>query len=105
VVQITNDAWFGKINGPYQHLDQARLRAVEQGLPVVRVANTGVSAVIDARGRVTASLGLGVEGHLDARLPPALPPTPYARSGDWPIFALILLLAFTFATPFRRKPD
>ncbi len=88
----TNDAWFGRRSGPFQHLGLARLRAVEFGLPAVRAANTGVSAVIDARGGVVAALPLGAAGHLDAALPAALPPTPYARAGEWP-FVLLLGLA------------
>ena len=90
IVQITNDAWFGTLSGPYQHAAQARLRAIEQGLPLIRVANTGVSEVIDARGQVVAALPFGTEGHLDAALPGALPATPYASWGDWPILALLL---------------
>ncbi|MDG3041723.1 apolipoprotein N-acyltransferase [Roseicyclus marinus] len=90
IVHLTNDAWFGSFSGPYQHLALARLRAVEQGLPVLRAANTGVSAVIDARGRVVASLPLNEAGFLDAALPPALPPTPYARGGDLPVILLVL---------------
>ncbi len=90
LLQITNDAWFGQISGPYQHLAQARLRAIEQGLPMVRVANTGVSAVIDARGRILASLPLGQSGFLDATLPPSLPATLYSRIGDLPITLLLL---------------
>lgn len=101
ILQITNDAWFGTLSGPYQHLAQARLRAVEQGLPFVRVANTGVSAVIDARGRVLAFLPLGQAGHLDAALPAALPPTVYARTGDLPVF---LLLAGALAGLLVRRP-
>ncbi len=98
MLQITNDAWFGEISGPYQHLAQARLRAVEQGVPMVRVANTGVSAVIDARGKIEAFLPLGRAGHVDVGLPPPLPPTLYSLTGDW--FAtciLVLLLAGLFA--------
>jgi apolipoprotein N-acyltransferase len=90
MLQVTNDAWFGTLSGPFQHLAQARLRAIEQGLPLIRVANTGVSAVIDAKGRPRASLPLGTGGTLDHALPAALPPTPFARWGDWP---LLLLLA------------
>lgn len=89
---ITNDAWFGKAAGPHQHLAQARLRAIEQGLPMVRVANTGITAMIDAKGRVTASLPLGVDGAIDARLPLALVETQYAKWGDHPLIALLLLL-------------
>ncbi|MBP7002515.1 MAG: apolipoprotein N-acyltransferase [Amaricoccus sp.] len=84
VAQITNDAWFGALAGPYQHFAQARARAIEQGLPLARAANTGVSAMIDSRGRVVAMLPLGVEGHIDAVLPPAWPETIYARRGDVP---------------------
>lgn len=86
---VTNDGWFGTFSGPYQHFAQARARSVELGLPMVRVANTGVSAMIDARGRVVDSLPLGVAGRLDAALPPALPPTLYARTGDLPVLALL----------------
>ena len=97
ILQITNDAWFGAFSGPYQHLVQARFRAIEFGLPLVRAANTGVSAVIDARGGVLASLPLNTDGHLDADLPGARPPTVYARLGDLPlglaIFAALGLLA------------
>ena len=89
---ITNDAWFGKISGPYQHLAQARLRSAELGLPMVRVANTGVSAMIDATGRVTAQIPLGEAGWRDAPLPPPLPETVYARMGDMPMLALYAVL-------------
>ncbi len=84
IVNLTNDGWFGITTGPYQHLQQARLRAIEQGLPLVRAANTGISAVIDPSGRIVARLGLGIEGVLDSSLPAAIPPTIYARIGDIP---------------------
>jgi len=89
---ITNDAWFGKISGPYQHLAQARLRSAEMGLPMIRVANTGVSAMIDATGRVTARIPMGEAGWRDAPLPPPLPPTLYARLGDAPMILVFLTL-------------
>lgn len=93
---ITNDAWFGGFSGPYQHFDQARMRAIEQGLPVVRAANTGVSGIIDGHGRVTARLDLGERGVVDAPLPQALQPTLYARLGDLPaLVAAGLLLVGT----------
>ena len=95
IINVTNDGWFGRSSGPYQHLAQARLRTIEQGLPMVRAANTGVSAIIDAYGRIDASLDLGNEGVLDGRLPRALPPTVYARLGDWMFAGLILLLCMT----------
>src|SRR6202030_774356 len=84
IVNLTNDGWFGISTGPYQHLQQSRLRAIEQGLPVVRAANTGISAVIDPLGRIIARLDLGIEGVLDSSLPTAIPPTFYARTGDIP---------------------
>lgn len=90
LLQITNDAWFGTFSGPYQHLDQARFRAIEQGLPLVRVANTGVSAVIDANGRIVEALGLGVAGFLDVAVPEGRSATLYARTGD--IVAAVVLL-------------
>jgi apolipoprotein N-acyltransferase len=79
LLNVTNDAWFGTSAGPYQHFHEALTRAVEQGLPVVRAANTGISAIIDPYGRVVAQLGLNVKGILDGELPQALPPTPFAR--------------------------
>ena len=89
---ITNDAWFGDWAGPRQHLSLARLRAIEQGLPMVRSANTGISSIIDGKGRILASLPLNEAGSIDAPLPSALPPTPYARLGDWPVLVLLGLL-------------
>ncbi|MDP3076442.1 apolipoprotein N-acyltransferase [Bradyrhizobium sp.] len=89
MINLTNDGWFGNSTGPYQHLQQARVRAIEQGLPMVRAANTGVSAVIDPVGRIIARLGLGVEGVLDANLPSAIAPTVYARLGDIPAAVMV----------------
>jgi apolipoprotein N-acyltransferase len=91
LLNLTNDGWFGISSGPYQHFTQARLRAVEQGLPLVRAANTGISAVVDPVGRVIRSLPLGSEGILDAPLPQALAPTVYARYGDAPAGALVAI--------------
>jgi apolipoprotein N-acyltransferase len=90
ILQITNDAWFGTLTGPWQHMAQARLRAIEQGLPLVRVANTGITAVVDAKGRVTQELDFGVAAYLDVpAIPGALPPTPYARWGEVPLLLLL----------------
>ena len=99
---VTNDAWFGSFAGPQQHLAIGRVRAVEQGLPLVRSANTGISAVIDGKGRVLAALPLNEAGALDAALPPALPPTFYARAGDWPVFGLLALLGLGALRQRRR---
>jgi apolipoprotein N-acyltransferase len=100
ILQITNDAWFGTLTGPWQHMAQARLRAIEQGLPLVRVANTGITAVIDARGRVVQALDFGVAAYLDVPgVPGALPPTPYARWGEMPVLLLLAGLGMgLFAT-------
>jgi apolipoprotein N-acyltransferase len=100
IVNLTNDGWFGISTGPYQHLQQARLRAIEEGLPLVRAANTGISAVIDPVGRIVARLGLGVEGVLDSGLPSAIAPTIYARDGDIPA-AIIIAAAVIFV--IRRR--
>lgn len=105
LMQLTNDAWFGAISGPYQHLAQARLRAIEQGLPMVRVANTGVSAMIDPHGRITAQLPLGQAGWIDAPLPPPLAPTVFARTGEAPVLAFVAILAalMTLHRVIRRR--
>jgi apolipoprotein N-acyltransferase len=101
IVNVTNDGWFGASSGPYQHFQQARVRAIELGLPLVRAANTGISAVVDPLGRVLASLPLGVEGVLDARLPQPVPVPLYARVGDSPMFAgLVLVLGLSYV---RRR--
>ncbi len=90
LLNVTNDAWFGLSSGPYQHLASARLRAVEEGLPMLRAANTGVSAVIDAYGRVLAALDMQQEGVIDHRIPEARSPTPYGRWGDGALTLLLL---------------
>jgi apolipoprotein N-acyltransferase len=105
LVNVTNDAWFGVTSGPYQHLAAARLRAVEEGLPLARAANTGISAVIDPIGRVVARLGLGETGVLDAKLPAALAPTLFARLGDGALallLASVLALVWSFSRRNRR---
>jgi apolipoprotein N-acyltransferase len=100
IVNVTNDGWFGISTGPYQHLQQARVRAIEQGLPLVRAANTGISAVIDPVGRIVARLGLGIEGVLDSGLPSVIRPTAYARVGDLPA-AVMIAAALLFV--IRRR--
>jgi apolipoprotein N-acyltransferase len=91
-VNVTDDSWFGPWAGPRQHLLIARVRAIEEGLPIVRVANTGISAVIDPVGRLRAGLGLGRMGVLDSGLPQALAPSVYGRL-DGLVFAALLLVA------------
>jgi len=92
LLNVTNDAWYGHTTGPYQHFAITRVRAVEEGIPVVRVANTGISGVVDSTGRVTARLGLENEGVIDARLPGIWPSqTPFSRIGHWGFLGLLLL--------------
>jgi apolipoprotein N-acyltransferase len=100
-VNVTDDSWFGPWAGPLQHLLVARMRAIEEGIPVVRAANTGISAVIDPLGRVQASLGLGRAGVVDADLPSVLDPTPYARSGCYAFW--LMMLGCVVATALTRQ--
>jgi len=100
LLNLTDDAWFGDTPGPYQHYLQARVRAVEEGLPLIRVANSGISAIVDAHGRVLVSLPLDQMGFVDGGLPAALAPTPYARFGD-AIF--LVLLVFSAGIGFLTK--
>lgn len=94
LVNVTDDSWFGppSSSGPYQHLLIARVRAIEEGLPIARAANTGVSAVIDPMGRIVAELGSGKVGVVDSALPVALPETFFAKSGET-LFILMLIFA------------
>ena len=92
IVNLTNDAWFGLTAGPYQHAHQAQVRAVEEGLPLVRAANNGISFVSDAYGRIEESLALGQRGVVDARLPMARSATLFSQTGNWPILVFICLI-------------
>lgn len=92
IVQVTNDAWFGWFAGPQQHLDQSRLRAIEQGLPVIRAGNTGISAVIDPTGRVQAQLALDTMGIIDHPIPAATRQTLFSAVGNGPLILLLLVV-------------
>lgn len=103
MLNLTNDGWFGATSGPYQHFEIARMRAIEEGLPLVRSTNTGISAFIDAYGRVTAQLNLGEKGVVDGPLPKPITSTIFVKGGQYLIYlflALILLPLFLF---WRRK--
>jgi apolipoprotein N-acyltransferase len=100
IVNVTNDGWFGISSGPYQHFEQARLAAIEQGLPLVRAANTGISGVVDPLGRIVKSLPLGREGVLDAPLPRPIAATIYSRLGDAPA---AIMVAIAFVIVVRRR--
>jgi apolipoprotein N-acyltransferase len=93
LINVTNDGWFGDSTGPWQHFHQSRVRAVEQGVPLVRVANNGVSAVVDAHGQVVAMLSLNVRGVLDADIPASIAAPIYPKLGDSTFVALALIFA------------
>ena len=94
LLNVTDDGWFGMTTGPYQHFAQARLRAIEEGLPLVRAANTGISAIVDPYGRILAQLPLGQKDVLDGRLPQNIAPTLFAR---WPNASVLVILIAAFA--------
>lgn len=105
LLNITNDSWFGQSTGPYHHFAASRMRAVEQGLPLVRAANNGISAIVDPYGRVLTRLGLNEVGVVDGPLPAALRPTPYAHWSDWPVWlftAAWLLFGWRMARPVQK---
>lgn len=101
LLNVTNDGWFGNSTGPRQHFHQSRVRAVEQGAPLLRAANNGISAVVDGNGRVIAELGMNVRGVIDSGLPKAASQPLYARYGDL-IFAVLLVAVATIAALGRR---
>ncbi len=105
LLNLTNDAWFGTSTGPYQHFASARLRSVEEGLPLVRVANTGISGLVDRYGRVLTEIPLGRSGVRDVPLPLAsVEPPPYARFGDWLVLAqLLIALSLARALAWRSS--
>jgi apolipoprotein N-acyltransferase len=103
LVNLTDDSWFGPNTGPMQHLLIARVRAIEEGLPIVRAANSGISAVIDGYGRVRESLALGLRDVVDADLPVALEPTPYVRYRNVTLLTLLLVCAAAALWPLRSR--
>jgi len=105
LLSLTNDAWFGRSTGPYQHFVSARFRAVEEGLPMIRTANAGISGVIDAYGRVQAIMNLDSIGILDHRLPTATAAlTPFARLGNWILLVLLTVTGFLVFLARRLAP-
>ncbi len=101
LLNITNDAWYGLSDGPYQHMHYAKVRSVEQGLPMVRAANTGISAIIDSYGRVVRKLPLGQRGVVDGLLPKKISATLYARYGGG-MFVFVLIIGLFIYKTTRR---
>lgn len=104
LIQITNDAWFGQFSGPFQHLAQSKVRAIEQGLPMARSANTGISGMIDPYGRIQNALALGETGFVDVALPAAIAQPLYSRTKDWPVLILLTALAIIIRPRKLEKP-
>ena len=102
LLNITNDAWYGQSAGPHQHLAISRMRAIEEGLPLIRVANTGISAAFDANGVEIARIPLEQAASIDVKLPPPNPPTLYAQYGDT-LYGLLLVFSLALAFFFRRR--
>ena len=99
LLNVTNDAWYGKTTGPYQHLMITRFRAIEEGLPILRAAGTGISAIIDGYGRVVRQLGLGKAGTVDGKLPKAIvEPTFFALWHNWTVVGLVLIMSLCVMT-------
>jgi apolipoprotein N-acyltransferase len=106
LINVTNDGWYFNTAGPYQHFAMARVRAIEEGMPLVRSANTGISGVIDSYGRVTARLGIGIKGYTDADLPASIPPTFFERHRETPLWILFGALALgVILTRGKKKKD
>lgn len=105
LVNITNDGWFGSTWGPYQHLAVSAVRAAENGVPVIRAANTGISAVFDARGRIMTSIGLLERGVLISEITVGGKRTIYNRTGNWIIYfaGVVLLISSLLNLISRRK--
>lgn len=108
LLNATNDAWFGRWSGPHQHLAVARLRAVEQGVAMVRAANTGISSVMDAAGRIVVQLDIGRTGSIDSPLPSPTAPTLFGTMGDIPFFFMVVftmaIAAYARLLGARRSP-
>ena len=103
LINITNDAWFDKFSGPYQHFENARFRAIEYGLPVLRSANTGISAVIGPYGRVLSKIKLGEEGAIYSLLPQRITNTFFSKFGDFTLLILIILCFICFRKNLMRE--
>jgi apolipoprotein N-acyltransferase len=105
LLNVSNDAWYGRSAGPYQHFAMSRTRAVEEGLPLVRVANNGISGVVDAEGRVLAHTSLDAIGYDDVALPAADAPTPYFYLGDWIFLGMLVIAVVAGRAPAMSRSE
>jgi apolipoprotein N-acyltransferase len=105
LINVTNDGWFGDTTGPWQHFHQARVRAVEEGLPIIRAANNGVSAIVDGQGRVVAMLSLNARGVIDSRIPASIAAPVYATAGDSTFVVLALIFLVAAVVISKRRSD
>lgn len=103
LVNVTNDAWFGTSSGPFQHFDMTKMRAVEYGISLARVANTGISAFIDPLGRVRSRIDLNQEGFIDVNLVNKLDATIFSRFNYWPLLLAVLAVAGFLSISVRKK--
>ena len=103
LVNVTNDGWFGDTTGPWQHFHQTRVRAVEEGLPIIRSANNGVSAIVDGTGRVVAMLTLNARGNLDSGVPSSIAAPVYAKLGDCTFVGLLLIFLGVVFMLYNRR--
>jgi apolipoprotein N-acyltransferase len=103
LINVTNDGWFGDTTGPWQHFHQARVRAVEEGLPIIRAANNGVSAIVDGQGRVVTMLSLNARGVIDSRIPASIAVPLYATAGDSTFVVLALIFLVAAVVTSRRE--
>jgi apolipoprotein N-acyltransferase len=102
IINISNDAWFGDTFAPYQHLQIAQVRALETAHPIIRAANTGISAIIDKNGLIIAIIGLDTEGFINGKVYPSKGITPYMYFGDYPLLMLIFSIMLFYWTRYRR---
>ena len=103
IVNLSNDAWFDNNSGPYQHFSNAKFRSVENGLPVIRSSNKGISAIIDPYGRVIKKLSLNEEGSIYSRLPEKIPETIYMRYKNFIVMALLFLYFLCYRKKIKKE--
>jgi apolipoprotein N-acyltransferase len=104
ILNVTNDGWFGQTAGPYQHFAQARLRSVEEGLPLIRAANTGISAIVDSYGRIVDSLPLGVDDIIDAKLPVAENTILSSKTRSFSLTAMLVICLMALIVRRKQNP-